>query len=1072
MSNLLYKTRGMVNPKGKPRVYFTCCEDAFDVTFNKVCDDILSVSDCAIYYTENMNQPFATDELEMTLGLMNLFVIPVTRNLLEKPNRAMDVDFSFALKNGIPVLPIVFESGLDGIYSRKDRFGELQYINPFSSDLTEIGYEEKLKKFLDSVLISDATSKRIRAEFDAYMFLSYRKKDRRYANELMRIIHSNRECRDIAVWYDEFLVPGESFNENITKMMSESKLFALLVTPNLLEINDGVPNFVMGKEYPAARELGMEIVPTEMENTDKVELLERFRDLPECVDPYKQSDFRNRLIQALEKVAITTNDCDPEHNYLIGLAYRDGIDVEVDRQRGLELIKNAAEAGWAEAASELTTMYYYGFYVKKDYEQAAYWQKKKIESLRLENKNNPTAKSKFDLVDALRFYTEIARNGIGNQDTVYELVHYCEEALELCDEYNSTNMSDEYTSSRFVESTLNTLRSLAILYEIANEFDSAVDTYNQALKYWHIIAEADKDIDDEQVQILNKWRVAQIHHDIGVLQGKRGNYSESVSELEKALEIYYELIDDSSDFLPNMISVHNAIAQDAVHCDVSKAVKHSEIALELSKSLYESNKSLFDTLYADTLLARAFVLSEIGSSDLDEIEKISLESATILLEHKDEGSHETLFNLMNVLYKVASVYRRKCNWDKAREYYLEAIKVSDTLLSATGIEDKDKEAVAHLFFDFGTFSIAFSEGSDFEMSVNALHLSLELFKDVSVTKPQCKQYVEETESVLLTIVNKIGTTSPQNMRAKLEENDPEKVAAFYQFQYFYEKGDSAERERSFEKAILNYKSALEQLDIIEKLGAPAARLTLADIYDRIALCYEMLKEYDEAKQYYAQAMLLAAAEAKETDELKAYDSAINYAWKLASFCEEFGDEDEAKKHYAFREFLIEEKSKLESNDDASEESFLSPEKKAELLRKLDELDFTPTTFKKGEEVDYSEGLFTDEDGDHTLEALFDTLFGIDDDSNDVAPEEDPTIITLTDQDGEDVRFEFVDLIKFQGNEYVVLIPQEDGEDEVLILMVESDDGQESYLPVEDEVLLSVLFELFKERNKDRFNFTD
>ena len=516
-----------------------------------------------------------------------------------------------------------------------------------------------------------------------------------------------------------------------------------------------------------------------------------------------------------------------------------------------------------------------------------------------------------------------------------------------------------------MESTLNTLRSLAILYEIANEFDSAVDTYNQALKYWHIIAEADKDIDDEQVQILNKWRVVQIHHDIGVLQGKRGNYSESVSELEKALEINYELIDDSSDFLPNMISVHNAIAQDAVHCDVSKAVKHSEIALELSKSLYESNKSLFDTLYADTLLARAFVLSEIGSSDLDEIEKISLESATILLEHKDEGSHETLFNLMNVLYKVASVYRRKCNWDKAREYYLEAIRVSDTLLSDTGIEDKDKEAVAHLFFDFGTFSIAFSEGNDFEMSVNALQLSLELFKDVSVTKPQCKQ----TEAVLLSIKKEIGNTSPQNMRAKLEENDPEKVAALYQFQYHYEKGDSAEREKSFEKAILNYKAALEQLDIIEKLGAPATRLTLADIYDRIALCYEMLKEYDEAKQYYAQAMLLAAAEAKETDELKAYDSAINYAWKLASFCEEFGDEDEAKKHYAFREFLIEEKSKLGSNDDASEESFLSPEKKAELLRKLDELDFTPTTFKEGEEVDYSEGLFTDEDGDHTLEAL-------------------------------------------------------------------------------------------------------
>ena len=1068
MSNLLFKTRGMVTPKGKPRVYFTCCQDAFDVTFKKVSDDILKVTDCAIYYTENMNEQFSTEELDVTIGQMNLFVIPVTRNLLEKPNRAMDNDFVYAVKNGIPVLPIMFEAGLDGIYSRTDKFGELQYINPFSSDLTEIGYEEKLKKFLDSVLINDAMAQRVRAAFDAYMFLSYRKKDRRYANDLMRIIHSNREFRDIAVWYDEFLVPGESFNENIIKIMSDSKLFALLVTPNLLEINDGIPNYVMGIEYPAAKELGMEIVPTEMEITDRVELFERFKDLPECVDPYKQSDFRYRLMQALEKVAVTANDSNPEHNYLIGLAYRDGIDVEVDRQRGIELIKSAAESGWAEAANELATMYYYGFYLEKDYSQAIYWQKKKIECLRAEYESNPTAKTKFDLVDSLRFYTEIARSGVENQNTIHELVQCCEEALELCDDFNSADMSDEYTRSRFVESTLNTLRSLAILYEIANEFDSALDTYNQALRYWHIIADADKGIEDEQVHILNKWRVAQIHHDIGVLHGKRGKYSESVCELEKSFEIYYELIEDSSDFLPNMVSVHNAIAQDSVYCDISKAVKHSKMALELSKSLYESNKNLFDTLYADTLLARAFVLSEIGSSDLDELEQISLESATIYLEHKDEGSHETLFNLMNALYKVASIYRRKCNWDKAKEYYLEAIKVSDTLISAAGVEDKDKESVAHLFFDFGTFYIAFSDGNDFEVAVNALQLAFELFKDVSTTKPQCKQYVEQTESVLLTIKNKIGTSNPQSMRSKLEENDTEKVVALYQFQHFYEKGDTAEKEENFEKAILNYKSALEQLESLEKFGAPIEKLSVADIYDRIALCYEMLKQYEEAKQYYAQAMLLATTEAKETEEDKAYDSAINYAWKLASFCEEFGDKEEAEKHYGFREFLISEKSKHHKKD--AEEDFLSAELKAELCKALDELDFTPSTFTEGEEIDYSRELLPE--GEDDLSMLFDTLFGSLDDSDD-DDDDDSSIITLTDQNGVDTKFEFADLIKYQGNEYVVLIPLDDSEDGVLILMLEDgNDDQENYLPVEDEALLSLLFEIFKERNKDRFNFTD
>ena len=57
-------------------------------------------------------------------------------------------------------------------------------------------------------------------------------------------------------------------------------------------------------------------------------------------------------------------------------------------------------------------------------------------------------------------------------------------------------------------------------------------------------------------------------------------------------------------------------------------------------------------------------------------------------------------------------------------------------------------------------------------------------------------------------------------------------------------------------------------------------------------------------------------------------------------------------------------------------------------------------------MDYSEGLFTDENGYHTLEALFDTLFGSDDNSHDDG-EDDLSIITLTDENGEDTKFEFI-----------------------------------------------------------------
>ena len=57
----------------------------------------------------------------------------------------------------------------------------------------------------------------------------------------MKLIHQNPECRDIAIWYDEFLIPGESFKDNIDKMLQSSKLFTLLVTPSLLKAPDGEP---------------------------------------------------------------------------------------------------------------------------------------------------------------------------------------------------------------------------------------------------------------------------------------------------------------------------------------------------------------------------------------------------------------------------------------------------------------------------------------------------------------------------------------------------------------------------------------------------------------------------------------------------------------------------------------------------------------------------------------------------------------------------------------------------------------------------------------------------------------
>ena len=149
MAEYLYKTRGNSSPQGKPKVFFTCHPNDFSRYFEKICEDIFKSHDCAIYYTEDMSAEIEEEDKEADLNSMNLFVIPVTFKLLTTPNRAMDSDFRYAQKMHIPVLPVMMETGIDEFYSRPDMFGERQYINPYSNDLTEISYEEKLQKYLD-----------------------------------------------------------------------------------------------------------------------------------------------------------------------------------------------------------------------------------------------------------------------------------------------------------------------------------------------------------------------------------------------------------------------------------------------------------------------------------------------------------------------------------------------------------------------------------------------------------------------------------------------------------------------------------------------------------------------------------------------------------------------------------------------------------------------------------------------------------------------------------------------------------------------------------------------------------
>ena len=88
-------------------------------------------------------------------------------------------------------------------------------------------------------------------------------------------------------------------------------------------------------------------------------------------------------------------------------------------------------------------------------------------------------------------------------------------------------------------------------------------------------------------------------------------------------------------------------------------------------------------------------------------------------------------------------------------------------------------------------------------------------------------------------------------------------------------------------------------------------------------------------------------------------------------------------------------------------------------------------------------------------------------------EQGADIIVLKDEEGRDVRFEFLDLLEYDGEEYVILMQEDDDSGEVVILRLEGEDEEgEDYVAVEDEETLDQVYELFRQKHRDDYHFID
>lgn len=94
----------------------------------------------------------------------------------------------------------------------------------------------------------------------------------------------------------------------------------------------------------------------------------------------------------------------------------------------------------------------------------------------------------------------------------------------------------------------------------------------------------------------------------------------------------------------------------------------------------------------------------------------------------------------------------------------------------------------------------------------------------------------------------------------------------------------------------------------------------------------------------------------------------------------------------------------------------------------------------------------------------------------LADDDIDSVIILNDEDGRECRFEFLDLIDYQGREFIVLLSEEEAAKEesdvdILEVVPDADNPElESYLPIEDEDIIDTVFQLFVDNNKDNMDF--
>lgn len=551
-------------------------------TAMEIGKEILSIMNCEILIAKE--DGLNGEALKDLFAEVKMVVFVISRSFMLTSDAPCRAAFQAAIETpGLRRLLIQTEKNIEREFDRL--VGHYQLVDRTAED-----YIDKLSIFIDghadpyTMIGSEAELKMWDSLLTFKIFISYRKKDIAYLKRIMTAIRSCPQLMDASLWYDNSLISGENYNEQIDGALKTADLVLFAVTDHFVE--EG--NYVLTSEYPRTIEEGKPVVSVLMEDTDQADIQCYYPQLKTLIPFEDTESWLNAILKIGSDLGKIDANPSTEKIYMLARKYEDGVETTSDPDAALKLYRLAAEGGNPRAMKRLAEIYIEGKKVERDPEKAVALRQAALASFEKELKADSTPtmtkmsnlKSMYNIAGDLFNYFYVKKE----YDNAREMLRFQRDAREAGLKIGVGIIP------------IDLYQKEALLHKTEGEYQEALESFNRLEEVIPLaeINEHNPSYADPDT-IYMKGFIAKLHlyvnrgdvHRILFMEGDKTHFWEALLDLRAAMELFLQLEDLQSltQFIPN---VHEFLIATVADLRIlAQTAEQIDGGMSLAQQIYE-----------------------------------------------------------------------------------------------------------------------------------------------------------------------------------------------------------------------------------------------------------------------------------------------------------------------------------------------------------------------------------------------------------------------------------------------------------------------------------------------------